>query len=263
MSIAPRKNLSQNFLTDQGIARRIVDALEIQPTSEVLEIGPGTGALTRWLAASNAKRICAVDLDSRAIQHCRQQTWSADKRVEYINADIRSVTPTSLFQSPPGLLLGNLPYGISIDLLFWILEHRQTFSHAVIMLQREVARRLTASPGSKDYGILSVAVWQGARARILLNVQPGSFFPRPSVVSSVVRLDILPEPPVAVDFDAFQTFVRAAFSQRRKVLANALKNWASSHALKLTDAIVVLEKTRAEQLAPIELAALYLRLTGN
>lgn len=263
MSIAPRKHLSQNFLTDQTVARKIVEALPIGPTSEVLEIGPGTGALTRWLATSTAQRIVAVDLDSRAIEHCKQQPWSRNGRVEFIQSDIREVSPSTIITTPPGLLLGNLPYGISSDLLFWILEHRNAFSSAVIMLQREVARRLAAKPGSKDYGILSVAMWHGATVETVMHVQPGSFFPKPSVTSSVVRLTLRPAPPVAVEFSAFQNFVRAAFSQRRKVLSNALKSWASQRTVLLTNSPVPLDKTRAEQLTPEELAYLFLHLTNK
>lgn len=261
MSIAPKKHLSQNFLTDQGIARKIVEALPIDPASEVLEIGPGTGALTRWLAASTARRIVAVDIDSRAIAHCKEQPWSANNRVEFVQADVRSISPVAYFDHPPGLLLGNLPYGISSDLLFWILENRTYVSSAVIMLQREVARRLVAKPGSKDYGILSVAIWHGAAVETVMHVQPGSFFPKPSVTSSVVRLTMRPAPPVPVEFSAFQTFVRAAFSQRRKVLSNALKSWAALKNRYLTDTIIPLDKTRAEELQPEELAHLFQRLS--
>jgi 16S rRNA (adenine1518-N6/adenine1519-N6)-dimethyltransferase len=261
MSIAPKRQLSQNFLTDQTIAGKIVDSLGITAEDEVLEIGPGTGALTRWIAESSARRIVAVDLDQRAIEHCMAQPWSAKNRVEYIQSDVRSIDPGTIFKGKRGLLIGNLPYGISSDLLFWILEHRPHLKSCVIMLQREVARRLVARPGSKDYGILSVAVWQGAQAKILFNVNPGSFFPRPQVVSAVVGLQILENSPVDVDFKTFQVFVRAAFSQRRKVMSNALKAWAGQRRISLVDEVVQLEKARTEELLPEQLAHLFLRLT--
>lgn len=260
MGIAPRKQLSQNFLTDQRVAQRIVDSLGIEDTDSVLEIGPGTGALTQWIARTPAKRIVAVDLDPRAIDHCKAQPWSAG-RVEYLHADIRTVSPAELFPGERCLVLGNLPYGISSDLLFWILGNHASIRSAVIMVQREVARRLVASPGTKDYGILSVAVWQGAKADLLFHVQPGSFFPKPSVVSSVVKLDLYEKTRVPDQSADFQDFVRGAFSQRRKVLSNSLKSWASRHSNPLVDKVVALDKTRAEQLSPEQLAELFQRLT--
>lgn len=259
MSVAPRKKLSQNFLTNQAVARRIVDSLDISNKSTVVEIGPGTGALTRWLAESAAKRIVAIDVDERAIQHCNTQPWMSSK-VQFVHADIRACALTELVGATKAQLIGNLPYGLSSEILFWILEHRAQFTNAVVMLQREVARRLVALPGSKEYGILSVALWFGTKAELLFTVQPGSFFPKPSVVSAVVSLKMRDEPPLQVDEKQFQTFVRAAFSQRRKVLSNSLKSWAGQRRILLADDHIPLEKTRAEELTPMQLAELFSRL---
>jgi 16S rRNA (adenine1518-N6/adenine1519-N6)-dimethyltransferase len=258
-SIAPKKRFSQNFLTDVATARRIVDVLGIEDGDTVIEIGPGTGALTRWLTESKAKRLIAVDVDQRAIEHCRQQPWA--QRVEFVLADVRTLDPTTLLAGQRGLLIGNLPYNISSDLIFWFLEHRSSFRAAVVMLQKEVAQRLVARPGTKDYGILSVAMWQGAQADIAFQVKPGAFFPRPEVTSSVVHL-VPREVQIPVAQAPFHSFVRAAFSQRRKVLSNALRTWAASRKVELVDSVVRLDRTRAEELSPEELALLHLRLTG-
>ncbi len=258
----PRKRFSQNFLTDPATARKIVNALEISPHDIVLEIGPGTGALTRWLAESPASTIHAWDVDQRAIDHCRAQPWG--HRIVWHLADVRTVRPEALIQNPiahPGLLVGNLPYSITSDLIFWYLEHRSAFRRAVIMVQREVARRLVARPGTKDYGALSVAVWQGAEAHIAFQVSPGAFYPKPEVTSSVVVINTRQKPVTAAPYAPFQQFVRAAFSQRRKVMSNSLRPWAAQQGVQLQDSVFDLSKVRAEQLEPEQLADLFLRLT--
>lgn len=258
--VAPKRRFSQNFLTDQRTAQKIAVSLGIVDQDHVLEIGPGTGALTTWLMKSPASRIVAVDLDERAIQHLEREPWADTQRVRFIQRDVLSIKARDVFADAPPehrVIIGNIPYAITSEILFWMFDQRFDIRSSVIMMQREVARRCVAQPGSKDYGILSVATWYSAKAKLLFNVQPGSFFPRPEVTSSVVRFDFRTTPPLDIDFNIYMGFVRAAFGQRRKVLSNALSTWwsGSTQDLRVTVDGVDLSTARAEQLTPEQLGS--------
>lgn len=259
--VAPKRRFSQNFLTDQRTAQKIAGSLGVAEGDQVLEIGPGTGALTKWLMTSPAERILAVDLDERAIRHLEGEPWIDKRKIQFLHKDVLSINAREMFPNTTSthrLIIGNIPYAITSDILFWLFEQRYDLRTSVIMMQREVARRSVAQPGSKDYGILSVATWYSAHAKLLFNVQPGSFFPRPEVTSSVVRFDFRTTPPLDIEFNVFMGFVRAAFSQRRKVLSNALASWWSgtTHDLRTTVNGFDLSLTRAEQLTPEQLGAI-------
>ncbi|RPI67620.1 MAG: ribosomal RNA small subunit methyltransferase A [Ignavibacteriae bacterium] len=261
LGLAPKRRFSQNFLTDQRTAQKIADALQIRNGDHVLEIGPGTGALTKWLAVSNAASIVAVDLDERAIARVSSEPWVDHKRMVFKLQDVLQVRLSQVFPDvtpSQRCVIGNIPYAITSDILFWLFDQRADMRTSVIMMQREVARRCVAQPGTKEYGILSIASWYASTPKLLFQVQPGSFFPRPDVTSAVVRFEFRDHSPLDIEFEPFMAFVRAAFSQRRKVLSNALASWWSGTAaeLRTTVAGVDLSTARAEQLTPQQLGAM-------
>lgn len=263
--IAPKKRFSQNFLTDPGTADRIVAALDIQPDTVVLEIGPGTGMLTKRLVASQARRVIAIDLDPRAIEHLRQQPWATTSRLDVRHGDALRANLGELFagvERTSCVIIGNIPYAITADLLFMVFEARLLAHRAVIMMQREVAKRCVATVGSKDYGVLALATWLASDAKQQFTVSPGSFFPKPDVTSAVVRFDLRATDVVDVAMGEAMRFVRAAFSQRRKVLVNALDTWCRTvcgepaRSIAERNPALELGRRRAEELTGPQLIGL-------
>ena len=261
---APQRRFSQNFLTDVATARSIVQALNLESGDVVLEIGPGKGALTTHLVDSTAARITGVELDERAVDYLRQQPWVRSGRVGIIHSDALQLAVHDIFlgiERDHVCVIGNIPYAITSPLLFWLFDQRKDVSRAVIMMQREVARRCVAGVGTKDDGILSVATWLHGQAKLMFHVKPGSFFPRPDVTSSVVRFDLTKDSAQNLPVDAFMDFVRSAFSQRRKVMTNALAGWASRCRVDLRArsqaAGIDLARTRAEQCRPEVLGEIF------
>ena len=268
--LAPKKRFSQNFLTDNRTALKISQQLTVSPSDVILEIGPGTGALTTHLLDTTARRLVAVDVDPRAVDAVQHLVDAHPKRLEVRQADILTTRLSEVFDgiAPKNIVvIGNIPYAITSEILFWIFDQRFHMRQCVIMMQREVARRCVARPGTKDYGILSVASWYASEAKQVMTVQPGSFFPRPDVTSAVVRFDLRQQAPTEAPFKPFMAFVRAAFSQRRKVLTNALASWATTNVVDLRAEPGVcdidLSKTRAEQLEPEVLARVFEELTNQ
>lgn len=260
---APKRQFSQNFLTDPKTADKIVASLDAVAGDCVLEIGPGTGVLTQRLVKTGA-RLVGVDIDARSIEHVRMQEWAKSPLLtlllaDVLTLDVRSVCTGAHNGAAVRKVIGNIPYGITNDILFWLFDQRRQLERAVIMMQREVAQRMVAEPRSKEYGILSVAAWFAAEPKILFHVKPGSFFPKPSVTSSVVLFKFRPTEPVDATMEDFMGFVRAAFSQRRKVMSNSLRTYLQGRVLK--DSIegigVDLSRTRAEELTPLQLFAVY------
>lgn len=263
-SFAPQRRYSQNFLTDVGIARNIVGALQLTPQDSVVEIGPGKGALTSHLVASPAKQISAIELDARAVEFLLDQPWGRSGRVRIVQGDALTTRVTEIFPDEARehrCIIGNIPYAITSPLLFWMFDQRHGASRAVFMMQREVARRCVANVGSKDYGILSVASWLYGEAKLMFHVQPGSFFPRPAITSSVVRFDLRDGTADGLPQRAFMDFVRSAFSQRRKVMTNALADWSGRNKVPLRDDSqhcgVDLARARAEECSPDLLGKIY------
>lgn len=229
--IACRKSLGQNFLVDPHIMDKIVAAAGLTPADLVVEIGPGLGALTTR-AARSAGKVLAVEVD-RGLLPVLAETLAGAGDVEVIQGDAMEINFDRLVQEKtsgefgrggkPYKLLGNLPYYITSPLLMHLLLGRFHLSLMVIMVQQEVAARLGAVPGTKDYGALSVAVQYFTETKVLFRVPRTVFYPQPGVDSAVVRLEVRPEPAVAVrDENAFFSVVRAAFGHRRKTLLNAL-----------------------------------------
>jgi 16S rRNA (adenine1518-N6/adenine1519-N6)-dimethyltransferase len=254
-AFAPKKRFSQNFLTDQGIAVKIVAALQTTEADTVIEIGPGGGALTKFIVQTSAGRIIAVDADERSITALNADPTFRDQRLELVKADILR-TDLSAYQSTSGVVrvIGNIPYAITSEILFWLFEQRHAWTRSVIMMQREVAERLVAQPRTKAYGILTLATWYVSAPRMLFHVKPGSFFPRPDVTSAVVSFDAVPERAPDVGFASFMRVVRSAFSQRRKTLANSLgpfvKQQCGMDMRDVPDAPFEFGTVRAEELSP-------------
>jgi 16S rRNA (adenine1518-N6/adenine1519-N6)-dimethyltransferase len=215
-----RRALGQHFLRDAGIARAIVDLVAPTASDLVVEIGPGQGALTDELAR-RAGRLIALEVDRALLEPLRRR-WP---RIEVLEADART-WDYGLLQRPAGgrvLVVGNLPYSVSKPIVAALLEARTVIDTMALMLQREVAERLAASPGGKVYGAMSVLTQAVCDVELSLRVPPGAFRPPPKVDSAVVRLTPRPHPRVPEGLEArFREVVRAAFASRRKTLANAL-----------------------------------------
>lgn len=226
-NIRLRKNLGQNFLIDGNIVRKIVAASGLQLTDVVVEIGPGAGTLTAALAAA-AGQVVAVEVD-RGLLPVLAETLAGLKNVTVVHGDAMEMDfdrlVAGITESPAQAykVVANLPYYITTPLIMRLLRQKFHIADLVLMVQLEVAARLVARPGSKDYGALTVAVQYYCRPEILFRVPRTVFFPQPEVDSAVVRLVRRQEPAVAVvDEDLFFALVRGAFGQRRKTAANAL-----------------------------------------
>ena len=216
------KKLGQNFLIDADIVRGIVDAADIRPGERVLEIGPGIGTLTQGLAEAGAE-VTAVELDKK-LPAVLAKTLEGYENVRIVQGDILKVNIPEIMGSEPFKVAANLPYYITTPIIMTLLERRLPISRLVTMVQKEVADRMVAEPGTKAYGALSVAVQYYTQPHVELDVPPRSFIPAPEVDSVVIVCDVREKPPVTVaDEKLFFRVVRAAFGQRRKTLSNALK----------------------------------------
>jgi len=217
-----RKRFGQHFLVQPAIAERIVALAALRDDAVGLEIGPGRGALTRLLAA-RCRRLLLIEVDRDLAEQLRR-TFADNPAIEVITGDVLDVDlPTLLGAVAPVSVVANLPYNISTPVLMRLLGEPQLFERLVLMLQREVAERMVAAPGSKTYGALSVAVQTVADAHIALRVPASAFAPRPQVESAVVVIE--PRRPVPLDAAArrgLRHVVRTAFSRRRKQLANVI-----------------------------------------
>ncbi|UWZ78539.1 16S rRNA (adenine(1518)-N(6)/adenine(1519)-N(6))-dimethyltransferase RsmA [Geoalkalibacter halelectricus] len=216
----PRKRFGQNFLRDSSVIDRILEAADLNPQSRVLEIGPGLGALTDRLL-DLAGRVEVMEVDRDLVARLRER---AHPRLEIHAGDALQLPWVQLLTAPPYTLVANLPYNISSQILFRILDHRHLFARLVLMFQKEVGERLCAVPGTSAYGILSVLCPLWFDIRRVVVVRPGAFYPPPKVDSVVLAFEALPGPRVPVADEAFfRRVVKAAFAQRRKTLRNTLK----------------------------------------
>ncbi len=218
--LAPKKSLGQNFLRDANVARKIVESLHLRPSDVVVEIGPGQGALTKYLCGQ-ASTVAAIEVDERAIAVLRE-TLKDDVRL--IHSDVLDVSLRSLSEEFKSRLrvVGNIPYNITSDILFWLFDNHDAVEDATLMVQLEVAHRFVAQPRTKDYGILAVSVQLYSRPELLFKVSRNSFYPKPNVDSAVVRLPFKRELP---DYNEklFKAVVRGTFGKRRKTLRNGLR----------------------------------------
>ncbi|CAK7044690.1 16S rRNA (adenine(1518)-N(6)/adenine(1519)-N(6))-dimethyltransferase RsmA [uncultured Phascolarctobacterium sp.] len=217
------KRLGQNFLVDEEIVRKIVAAAELTPEDTVLEVGPGIGTLTQGLAMSGAQ-VVAVELDKRLLP-VLDKTLEGYNNVRIVSGDILEVDIKATVGAPVFKVAANLPYYITTPIIFNLLEQRLPMERLVAMVQKEVAERMVAKPGGKDYGALSVSIQYYTEPEIAFLVPPASFIPAPNVDSAVIVCKRRLVPPVDIcDEKLFFKVVKAAFSVRRKMLSNALKN---------------------------------------
>ena len=216
------KKLGQNFLIKRGIVDEIVKAADLQEGEPVLEIGPGIGTLTQGLAQSGAN-VTAIELDTRLLE-VLDTTLAQYDNVRIIHGDVLKLDVPSIMNNEPFKVVANLPYYITTPIIMSLLESRLPIERLVVMVQKEVALRMVAKPGTKDYGALSVAVQYYTKPNIVLDVPPKSFLPAPAVTSSVIRCVLRDKPPVdVVDEKLFFRVVKAGFAQRRKTFANTMK----------------------------------------
>ena len=216
------KKLGQNFLIKRGIVDEIVKAADLQEGEPVLEIGPGIGTLTQGLAQSGAN-VTAIELDTRLLE-VLDTTLAQYSNVTIVHGDVLKLDVLSIMNNEPFKVVANLPYYITTPIIMSLLESRLPIERLVVMVQKEVALRMVAKPGTKDYGALSVAVQYYTKPDIVLDVPPKSFLPAPAVTSSVIRCVLRDKPPVdVIDEKLFFRVVKAGFAQRRKTFANTMK----------------------------------------
>lgn len=263
-NMSAKKKFGQNFLIDSNVLEGIVEASKVTDNDCVLEIGPGIGSLTQYLAES-AKRVIAVEID-RSLLPVLDHTLSDYNNVTIINEDILKVDIGEIVakynDNKPIKVVANLPYYITTPIIMKLFESGAPIESVTVMVQKEVADRMVMGPGNKDYGSLSLAVGFYAKAEAVMDVPPSSFIPQPNVGSAVVRLERYEERPVEVQDDKYMfEIIRTAFNQRRKTLSNSLAN---NPALKVSrqqvvDALLEMgldEKVRGEVLSLEQFAAL-------
>jgi 16S rRNA (adenine1518-N6/adenine1519-N6)-dimethyltransferase len=229
--LIPKKSLGQHFLRDTGVVHKIISKAKLEPSDHILEIGPGLGALTIPLAPL-VHHIVAVEKDPRLSEMLKKRlAHKGISNVHLINDDILSLKLEDIPRLPGKRMkvIGNLPYNISTPFLERLVANRNLVNRAILMFQLELARRLTAEPGNKEYGAMTVLVQYHAHIHLLLKVYKASFYPRPKVDSMVLELDFeRPHPRRTEDETKFKAVVRGAFAYRRKTLLNSLKRSLSS-----------------------------------
>jgi 16S rRNA (adenine1518-N6/adenine1519-N6)-dimethyltransferase len=271
---AKRPKLGQNFLADQGAAAKIVAALGEIGSATVIEIGPGQAILTSILAKS-AERLIAIELD-RVLAAQLSLMFARKPNVEIIEADVLTVDIANIIKRKPDAILhlpqaekakvvGNLPYYITSDILLHLFRFHEWISEIVIMVQKEVADRIAAKPGTRDYGLLSATAQLHGRVENLFTLPPGAFSPPPKVHSSVLRLTMAPRfHELGISGDGFIDFLKLGFAQKRKTLLNNLKEKYDPAAVRAAlKAQRLREDVRAEAIALEKAAGVYHHLSGN
>ncbi len=259
-NFAFQKRFGQNFLIDAHVINKIVAAADITKDDIVLEIGPGIGTMTQYLAEA-AGHVYAVEIDKNLLP-VLDETLSEYDNVTVVNNDILKVDIRELVSDREVKVVANLPYYITTPIIMGLFENHIPASSITVMVQKEVAMRMQAGPGSKDYGALSLAVQYYAKPYIVANVPPNCFMPRPNVGSAVIRLTKHEKPPVEVEDEALMfRLIRASFNQRRKTLQNGIHNAANlsfskEHVVDALNALGLPESVRGEALTLEQFAAL-------
>lgn len=259
-----QKKFGQNFLIDEHVIDKILRAADITKDDVVLEIGPGFGTMTQYMA-ERAKEVIAVEIDNNLIP-ILQETLADYDNVTIINDDILKVDLNALAKEKnngaPFKVVANLPYYITTPIIMGIFENHVPVSSVTVMVQKEVADRMQVGPGTKDYGALSLAVQYYAEPYIVANVPPNCFMPRPGVGSAVIRLTKWDKPPVEVkDEKLMFAIIRASFNQRRKTLQNGIKNapnlsFTKEQVVEALASLGLPESIRGEALTLTQFAAL-------
>lgn len=252
-----QKKFGQNFLIDSHVIHKMIDAAQITDQDFVLEIGPGIGTLTQYLAES-AREVMAVEID-RALLPILSETLSSYSNVTVVNADILKLDIAAAARRKNNgqkiRVAANLPYYITTPVIMSLLEKHLPIRSITVMVQKEVAMRMQAGPGTRDYGALSLAVQYYAKPSIAANVPPNCFIPRPNVGSAVIHLECLDKPPVEVkDEQMLFRVIRASFNHRRKTMINALRespdlNMTRQQAADALERTGLPENVRGEQLS--------------
>ena len=248
--IRPNKKLGQNFLADPNLIDKLIDALDIYPDEDVLEIGAGLGVLTAKLA-SHAQRVIAIEKDKRLIDIATEEFGGMDNLV-FHEADFLKCDLPSLLKKyhTPLKVIGNIPYYISSRIILDLLDNAPLFQLAILTVQKEVANRLAAEPGSKDYGILTLFIAAKAKCEKLFDLAPEAFIPPPEVTSSAIKITFLDNPPHRIqDEMLFKKIIKTAFSQRRKTIRNSLKILLKNNRIKPWDSCNIEPESRPEQLS--------------
>ncbi len=257
---APKKSLGQNFLRDRRVIQRILSAAEISNHDYVLEIGPGTGCLTGELLEA-ARLVTALEIDRRMVEYLRKRL-AVYSNLSLIQADALRYDYDTLFSQPDSgvKLIANLPYYIATPLVQLFIKLRRFFALMVLMLPTDVAGRMTAAPGNKDYGYFSILTQFYFQIEPVCRAPAQAFFPSPNVDSLVLKFTPWTEPPLTVQDEVFYwRIIKAAFSQRRKTLINALHNslhWEKARLLAAMEEARISPKIRAETLSAGEFARL-------
>ena len=244
--VKPKKHLGQHFLTDERIAADIAGAIsQHQGVSRVLEIGPGTGILTRALQSMNFDELKIIEIDLESIEFLNE--YHPEISTDIIQGDFLKIELEPIFKGEKYILAGNFPYNISSQILFRLFENRELIPELVGMFQREVAKRIASGPGSKEYGILSVLLQIYYDVEYLFTVDEDVFDPPPKVKSGVIKLTRNERTALPIGDNFMKMVVKAAFNQRRKTLRNSLKGMLAGKELELDEDILHL---RPEQLSP-------------
>lgn len=251
--IRPKKHLGQHFLKDNNIAQKIAGSLS-SDTHSLIEVGPGTGMLTKHLLELGLPEFYLIEIDRESIAYLQQQYPHLSERI--IQGDFLQYDLGLIFNKTRFSVIGNFPYNISSQILFRVLEYRNQVAEVVGMFQKEVAERISSSPGSKKYGILSVLMQAFYNIEYLFTVSEKVFYPEPKVKSAVIRLSRNNTIRLDCNEKLFFSLVKSGFNQRRKILRNSLKNFEFKPAKNLE----VLLSKRAEQLQVSDFVYLTLQL---
>jgi 16S rRNA (adenine1518-N6/adenine1519-N6)-dimethyltransferase len=261
LGIRPHKHLGQHFLIDADVVMQMVQAAQLGPETAVLEIGPGLGVVSDVLADA-CGRLYLVELDQILAGRLEQRFTKRDTvqvvTADFLRLDLSTFVRPSTSPAPTSIhVVASLPYQVATPILFRLLEHRTQFPEATVMLQKEVAERICAAPGTKAYGVLSVLIQLYAEVETICLVEAQSFFPAPKVQSQVIRLVFHTEPRVAVQNEKmFRRLVKGAFGQRRKTLRNALRTAGFSDLEDIAARLKIDLQRRGETLQLEEFAAL-------
>lgn len=255
--IKPLKRFGQNYLTDRNIISKIVDTFNPASTERIIEIGPGTGALTRSLY-ERIGPFTVVEIDTRVIESLQSELPG----LEIIHNDFLETDLKQFFSGTHNIrIIGNIPYNITSSILFKLFQNRHYISDALLMVQFEVAKRMTADRGTKDYGILSVLLDYFAEVKICFKISPNVFYPKPKVWSAIVHMNFKKETENAISDEDFIKVVKAAFGNRRKTLKNSLSN--SIFSTQKIDIKSFPLNRRAEELTTQDFITLTKLLKGN
>lgn len=255
--IRPSKKLGQNFLADPNLIDKLIDVLDIYPDEDVLEIGSGLSVLTAKLA-SHAQRVLAIEKDKRLL-NIAQEEFGELPNLTFHEADFLKCNLPSLLKKyhTPIKVIGNIPYYISSQIILALLDNAPLFQRAILTVQKEVAERLAAEPGSKDYGILTIFIGAKARCEKLFDLAPEAFIPPPEVTSTAIKITFSETPPFRIQNELlFKKIVKTAFQQRRKTIKNSLKILLKNNRINPWSSCNIEPELRPEQLTVEQYVAL-------